>query len=199
MRRDCVHHPRLQGFSVTKNDREYMQRSDLEHLIRASGDIAEDDEIIIIGSQSILGQFPNAPIGLLTSMEADIYPANKPELADKVDGAIGEGSSFHEQYGYYAQGVGPNTAKLPAGWQGRLISIKNDNTRGTTGRCLEIHDLLISKLVAARPKDHEFIEAAVKAQMVDRSKLLQRLTHTVLSDAQRNVARTKIAAFFGSE
>ena len=73
-----------------------MQRSDLEHLIRASGEIAGDNEIIIIGSQAILGQFPNAPVRLLMSMEADIYPKNKPEEADKVDGAIGEGSSFHE-------------------------------------------------------------------------------------------------------
>ena len=31
-------------------------------------------------------------------------------LADKIDGAIGEGSQFHQTYGYYAQGVGPETA-----------------------------------------------------------------------------------------
>ena len=56
-----------------------MQRSDLERLIRASGEIAGDNEIIIIGSQAILGQFPNAPVRLLMSMEADIYPKNNPE------------------------------------------------------------------------------------------------------------------------
>ena len=87
-----------------------MQRSDLEHLIRASGEIAGDNEIIIIGSQAILGQFPDAPARLLASMEADIFPKNKPERADNVDGAIGEGSSFHEVHGYYAQGVGEQTA-----------------------------------------------------------------------------------------
>ena len=59
-----------------------MQRSELEYLIRASGEIAGDDEIIIIGSQAILGQFPNAPARLLMSMEADIYPKNNPEKAD---------------------------------------------------------------------------------------------------------------------
>lgn len=80
-----------------------MQRSELEHIIRASGDVARDDEIVIIGSQSILGQFPDAPTRLLVSMEADVYPNHKPELADRVDGAIGEGSAFHELNGYYAQ------------------------------------------------------------------------------------------------
>ena len=34
-------------------------------------------------------------------METDLYPKNKPELADKVDDAIGEGSSYHELHGYY--------------------------------------------------------------------------------------------------
>ncbi len=106
-----------------------MRRSELEHIIRASGDVAQDDEIVIIGSQSILGQFPNAPMRLLVSMEADVYPKHKPELADKVDSAIGEGSTFHELHGYYAQGVGPETAVLPSGWKDRLVVIKNENTR----------------------------------------------------------------------
>ena len=51
-----------------------MRRSELEHIIRASGDIAQDNEIVVIGSQSILGQFPDAPVRLLVSMEMDVYP-----------------------------------------------------------------------------------------------------------------------------
>ena len=42
-----------------------MRRSDLEHLIRAAGRIAGERELIIIGSQSVLGQFPDAPVALL--------------------------------------------------------------------------------------------------------------------------------------
>ncbi len=64
-----------------------MTRSELEHLIRAAGAIADDKEIVIIGSQSILGQFPNAPVALLTSMEADLYPRNAVERADTIDGS----------------------------------------------------------------------------------------------------------------
>jgi hypothetical protein len=37
------------------------------------------------------------------------------EKADKVDGAIGELSTFHETSGYYAQGVSVSTAILPSG------------------------------------------------------------------------------------
>jgi hypothetical protein len=60
-----------------------MKREQLEHLIRACSTIAEDDELVIIGSQSILGQFPDAPDELLISNEADVYP----ERADVVDGS----------------------------------------------------------------------------------------------------------------
>ena len=55
-----------------------MTRQQLEHIIRASADIADDDEIVIIGSQAILGQFPDAPASLRVSVEADVFPKNHP-------------------------------------------------------------------------------------------------------------------------
>lgn len=104
-----------------------MKRSELEHIIRAAGAISEEDRIVIIGSQSILGQFPDAPSLLSRSMEADLYPLDHPERAEAVDGAMGEGSTFHEEFGYYAQAVSPETALLPDGWQLRLVSVSNSN------------------------------------------------------------------------
>lgn len=71
-----------------------MTREELEHIIRASGDITNQYEFVIIGSQSILGPIPNPPKVFSVSMEADIYPLNDPTLAEKIEGAIGEGSHF---------------------------------------------------------------------------------------------------------
>jgi hypothetical protein len=85
-----------------------MKRTELEHLIRAAAAITNQYDIVVIGSQSILGACPNAPEFLLQSMEADIYPLHQPELAGLIDGAIGELSPFEENFGYYAQGVGPH-------------------------------------------------------------------------------------------
>ena len=173
-----------------------MQRSELEHLIRASGEIAGDDEIIIIGSQAILGQFPNAPVRLLMSMEADIYPKNNPEKADEVDGAIGEGSSFHELHGYYAQGVGERTAVLPNNWEARLVPVNNENTNGVTGYCLEVHDLAISKLIAQRPKDLEFVQELVRHDMIQKKMMLHRLGQTDLQESIHSIIRTRIKSLF---
>jgi hypothetical protein len=38
-----------------------MTRLELEHAIRASCDVAGDDEVYVFGSQAILGQYPDAP------------------------------------------------------------------------------------------------------------------------------------------
>lgn len=174
-----------------------MNRSQLEHVIRAAATIAEDDEIIVIGSQAILGQFPDAPADLRASVEADIYPKNHPERSDLIDGSIGEGSPFHETFGYYAQGVDGTTATLPSGWQDRLVHLRSERTRGATGLCLEVHDLVISKLVAGREKDLEFAGAAARHGLVREQELRARLSETVLEDALRKAVAVRITRAFG--
>lgn len=173
-----------------------MRRSDLEHLIRAAGRIAGERELIIIGSQSVLGQFPDAPVALLMSMECDLYPRAQPELADKVDGAIGEGSKFHETHGYYARGVGPETATLPADWQQRLVRVENPNTGGYAGLCLEVHDLAISKYVAGREKDREFTRELARQKMTRKKALLERLATTKIDRAVAALVKGRIGMDF---
>jgi hypothetical protein len=173
-----------------------VKRGQLEHLIRAAADIADDDELVVIGSQAVLAQFPDAPPLLLRSMEADLYPKNQPARWDLIDGTIGEGSPFHETFGYYAQGVEEGTATLPAGWKERLVPIQNTRTRGATGWCLEIHDLVISKCVAAREKDHEFVREALLAGLVDPAILVERLAATEIDEEQRAAIQGRIARRF---
>ena len=173
-----------------------MRRFELEHLIRAAGAIADETQIVVIGSQSVLAQYPEAPAVLLASMEADLYPRRRPERAELIDGAIGEGSRFHEQFGYYAQGVGPETATLPRGWEGRLIPVDNANTNGIEGLCLEVHDLAISKYIAGREKDLEYTRALARHRMTRKQTLLARLSLTRLAAELRRAAAGRIARDF---
>lgn len=169
-----------------------MRRRDLEHLIRAAANIADDDELIVIGSQAILGQYPDAPAELCVSAEADLYPKNRPERTDLIDGSIGEGSPFHDTYGYYAQGVGEQTATLAAGWRDRLVPIRNANTRGATGWCLEAHDLVLSKYVAAREKDDRFVRAAIAAGLVSPETLVERVGALPVDEPSKERIRRRI-------
>ena len=173
-----------------------MRRAELEHIIRAAADIANDEEIVVIGSQAVLGQFPDAPEELCVSNEADVYPKNRPDRWDIIDGSIGELSPFHETYGYYAQGVEEGTALLPDGWKERLVPVRNANTRGATGLCLEIHDLVISKYLAHREKDLRFNRAAIRHGLVDRDTLVARLASTEVDEARRKQAEQSLLAAF---
>ena len=70
-----------------------MTREEFEHVIRAAAAIVED-EIVVIGSQAVHGQFHSPPETLLVSRELDVYPRSAPQRAEEIDGAIGDGSLF---------------------------------------------------------------------------------------------------------
>lgn len=162
-----------------------MRRADLEHLIRAAAAVSGEDDIVVVGSQAVLASFPEAPAELLVSVEADVYPRDRPERAVDIDGAIGEGSIFFDTFGYYAHGVGPETAKAPAGWEDRLVLVRNENTRGAAGWCLEPHDLVLAKCVAGREKDRAFAAAALRHGLVDGEQLLRGLPLLPVDEATR--------------
>src|SRR3989442_14521625 len=102
-----------------------MAIRELEHLLREAGSVARETEFIIIGSMAILGKFPDAPKQMLTSIEADIYPRNRPEGSDVIERELGEGSEFHDRRGYHAHAVSPDLATLPEGWRTRLIRLRS--------------------------------------------------------------------------
>lgn len=187
-----------------------MNRKDLEHIIRAAGEIAGVQKVIILGSQAILAQFPhlsepfpeidNSEISLMIqhretlirSVEADLMIPDSADKTEMVEGAIGELSSFHDTFGYYAQGVDLTTSRLPEGWENRLVEICNENTNGISGLCLEIHDLIISKLYAGRKKDIDFFKAALDIGLLSRETLAERLSKTLMTDKYRDMIKDYI-------
>jgi hypothetical protein len=173
-----------------------VTRAQLEHLLRAAAVIADDTDIVVLGSQAILGQFPDAPEALRLSMEADLFPLHHPDRAEVIDGTIGELSPFHQMFGYYAHGVAEETARLPEGWKGRLVVVCNENTRGVQGHCLEIHDLLVSKAVALRERDLAFLREAARHRLADREILLERLATVTVDPAARAAAHGAIERAF---
>ena len=165
-----------------------MKRSDLEHVLRASKGITGETEFIVIGSQAILGLFPDAPRVLRESLEADLYPKHRPELSADIEGSLGELSPFHQTFGYRADGVSPNTATLPKGWEKRLIRLSNENTDGAVGWCLEPHDLAFSKLAARREKDLSFVSHLLRFKMIRASRL-----HRLIDSVEDQTLKNRIA------
>lgn len=109
-----------------------------------------------------------------------------------MDGAIGEGSSFHGQFGYYGQGVSISTATLPDGWRDRLISFDRLDALPSAARCLDAHDLVVAKLCAGREKDREFAIALIACDLIDVRTLLDRVALLAGPEATKVAVRAAI-------
>lgn len=175
-----------------------MRREQLEHVLRSASTVVGERDILVMGSQSILGTIPDEelPIEATTSVEADLAFFDDPadEKADQVDGVIGELSKFHETYGYYAQGVSVATAILPSGWRERLISLETPNTEPGRGLCLEPHDCVVSKLVAGLWKDQGFAGALIRDHLVDADILIERIDRLHESADRKTRSREWVGA-----
>ncbi len=156
-----------------------MNRAQLEHVLRAAATIVDDPSVLVIGSQAILGAYAEEllPVEATTSIEADLAFFVDPDgaKADRVDGAMGELSRFHETFGYYAQGVSVTTAVLPAGWEARTVEFATPGSAPARARCLEPHDCVVAKLVAGREKDRAFAAALVREGLVEPETLVARI------------------------
>ncbi|MEI7630525.1 MAG: hypothetical protein WCJ73_05200, partial [Actinomycetes bacterium] len=117
-----------------------MKRSQLEHAIRTSCQIIRQQEVIVVGSQAILGTYDEnqLPAEATMSLECDILPiASSNEetarLADAIEGVAGEWSPFEREHGFSIDGVDLTTVILPVGWRTRLVKVQNENTAALSG------------------------------------------------------------------
>lgn len=165
-----------------------MRREHLEHAIRTACQIIDRAEVIVVGSQSILGSFTEdeLPKAATMSMEIDILPIaddniETAHLADLIEGVAGEFSPFEQLHGFSIDGVDLETSAVPAGWRNRLVKVQNANTAAPSGEprfagwCLERHDLCVAKLCALREKDKNFVSALLNAGLVRRETIATRL------------------------
>lgn len=174
-----------------------MRKADFDHVIASAAVICGEEEIVVIGSQSIWGSVEHPPEEMLRSLEADIYPRRDPSRAEEIDGQMGDGSQFQRTYGYYAHGVGPETAKAPVGWEERLVVVEVLRRPGEKGHvralCLERHDLILAKCVAGRERDWDFTKVALSAGIVELDHLLAPVDDLPVGPAARDRVRAMLA------
>ena len=172
---------------------------DLVETVRAIARLFKTDKVFIIGSQSILLSWPDAPIVLRTSGEIDAYPENAkiwevtqkeldpeypPEASEEINAFFGEGSDFHREHGFYIDGVDENTARLPPDWTKRAIyrGIEVDGRQVlAVAPCPE--DVIVSKLARLSEKDKEFVEAYHAARPLNNDLIVERIKATKLDPA----------------
>lgn len=139
-----------------------MKKHELRTALKAAARVAREREFVIIGSQAVHAQCQRPPAEVLLSQECDLYPRTHPEAATLLDRELGRDSAFARKHGFYVDVVTPEIANLPEGWEKR---VKPFHVGRITAFCLEIHDLLASKLAAGRLKDLELAGALLKLRL----------------------------------
>lgn len=133
---------------------------------------------------------------MVLSMEVDIYPRHNPAKAEEIDASLGDGSPFHGTHGYYAHGVGPETARAPTGWRDRLVRVEIPprvrQQAGVVAVCLEPCDLVLAKCAAGRDRDWDFARDALEAGLVDLDELISRIDDLPIDGIGRGHVRQMV-------
>jgi len=139
-----------------------VKKHELKAAIKAAARVAQEREFFIIGSQALHAHLKRPPAEVLLSQECDLYPRTRVQAAELIERELGRNSAFARKHGFYVDVVTPDIASLPDGWEKR---VKPFRVGRITAFCLEIHDLLASKLAAGRLKDLELVGAVLKLRL----------------------------------
>jgi hypothetical protein len=191
-----------------------MTKAQWNRIIRSAAEITKKANILVVGSQSILGWHPELEHTFIAiSNELDVEPekATQEEL-DDINGLLGpEGAFALSNNGAYAEGVQTKgLVRLPKNWNKRLLRVESPDlitpsNIQAVAWCIHPNDLVVSKIVALRDKDLRFCRDLIRSNIPELNKgaILQGLENIekLYPDKERHVekAKTFIATEFSNK
>ena len=152
-----------------------MRKSDLFELIREINEISAEEKPIIVGSQAIHAVVEILPEIARKSIECDfLFVGEKTETRVEINKKLGIFSNFQLEHGFYADALGLATVVLPTNWQTRLQPLLDEKGK-IVAYCAEIHDVAVSKLIAGREKDFQFLKDAFLLEIISIEKFIARV------------------------
>lgn len=167
-----------------------MKREDLTRLFARAHELIGETDYVVLGSLAVLGHAGEVPARMAASIDVDAYSKNDPARIFDLAAALGQGSRFESEHGYYLDPISPSVATLPNGWEDRLTRIQL--TADVAAWFLESHDAAISKYARMEPRDREWIRPGLRAGVLSLSILEARFAQTVFVDS-REAARAREA------
>ena len=149
-----------------------MRKAQLEEIIRAASVAAGRKEFVVFGSQAVHALTNEPPVEVLVSRECDLWFREEPVTQELLKREFGRESAFERARGFYLDPLPPDFPMVPAGWEQRLVEMQVGEIKL---RCLEIHDLIVTKLAAGRLKDYEFIAAVLMAKLAHADEVPRRI------------------------
>lgn len=150
-----------------------MRRELLLELLDEAMRIAEDRVLVMIDSHVVHAATGEVPAEVVMSRECDLLLDESDPIAAAIDRDLGPDSKLAAERFVHVDTVSSTFPFLPAGWEGRLVSLA---PTVPNVRCLEIHDLVISKLAAGRLTDYELVTVLLDRGLADVAVVRQRIS-----------------------
>lgn len=147
-------------------------------------------EFVIVGSLSILGAVAEPPRTMVISIDVDTYLKNDPQRTGELVQALGQGSAFEDEFGYYLDPVSPKLPSFPQGWQDRLIPLDFGDVKAFF---VEPNDVAVSKYMRGEDRDMRWLLAGLKGGLLDLDVIERRVASAPALDGELAAARKRIA------
>jgi len=161
-----------------------LRKEDIDHILRAAASVTNHNQFVMVGTGAVIAVARHIPVSMMLTSEIDIYVEgpDSEAISDQIDGALGNGSMFHRSFRYYGDGVGPKTAMMPVDWKMRTtIYTIPDGT--VSAICPSPNDVAIAKLCAAREKDRDWIQEALRSRLVKADVMRELIQHGLPAEA----------------
>lgn len=144
-----------------------MRKENLFKLAEEIKRLAPDSTPVIVGSQAVHVITNFVPEIVRQSIECDfLFGEGNAEIRWEVNLKLGIFSRFQQENGFYADALGQATVVLPKDWEKRLQNL-SDEKGETIALCVEIHDVAVSKFIAGREKDFQFLKDSFERDLVN--------------------------------
>ncbi|MGH8701004.1 MAG: DUF6036 family nucleotidyltransferase [Burkholderiales bacterium] len=158
-----------------------MRREDLRRLFARARELTGETDFVVLGSLAALGYTGEVPPRMAMSVDVDAYNKTDPARVFDLVKALGQGSGFEAEHGYYLDPISPSVVTLPAGWDGRLVRIELE--AGLAAWFLEPNDAAVSKYARMEPRDREWIRAGFTGGILSLPIIEARFQKTAFLDA----------------
>lgn len=159
-----------------------MRRDDLRRLFARAREICGETDYVVMGSLAVLGHAGEVPARMAASIDVDAYTRHDPGRVFGLAPALGQGSPFEMEHGYYLDPISPAVATLPPGWEERLVRIQLGPDLAAW--FLEPHDAAVSKYARMEPRDREWIRPGLSAGILSLAVLDARFGATSFVDVE---------------
>jgi hypothetical protein len=116
-----------------------LNKDRVDHITRGGGVVTGKQTFVLIGSAAIAAWRSDIPELMAMSRDVDLFAYDAPDaddVADMLDVSLGQASPFDAEFGYYCDGVGPETAIMPTDWETRAKRYISPAANGVGPSCL---------------------------------------------------------------